>query len=361
VGNYNEKKNPRPVMQFTGHFALGIGGGTLIMKLRMSTVFCVAAALSGFGGLEAQNWFQASPPGRCCMGVAFDVPAQFNLPGTLLFGGFDFNQVYGDTWILRYGGWFQLNPVPSPSPRGGPGMAYDAATQTVVLFGGSPNGDFGGVGGIDYNDTWIWDGKTWTNVSPLVSPPGRRFDTQGMAYDARTGTVVLFGGITANQQPLSDTWTWNGKTRTWTQHSSAVHPSARRAPMAYDGATGAVILFGGDDGNGAVFGDTWAWNGMTWLLLSPQTAPGPRAGAQMAYDAGLRQVVMFGGSDNNDTWTWNGTNWTLSAATGPCGRTFAGMVYDLIAQGEVLFGGANFTGNGCFGPLGDTAKFAMAP
>ena len=31
-----------------------------------------------------------------------------------------------------------------------------------------------------------------------------------MAYDAATGTVVLFGGINAGGRDLSDTWTWNG-------------------------------------------------------------------------------------------------------------------------------------------------------
>ena len=75
------------------------------------------------------------------MGIALNVPTS---PGTLLFGGFDFGQVFGDTWVLREDEWFQLNPGSSPSPRGGPGMAYDAATGTVVLFGGSPDGDFGG-------------------------------------------------------------------------------------------------------------------------------------------------------------------------------------------------------------------------
>src|SRR6267378_1934972 len=182
------------------------------MKLRVSMLLFFAVALTGFGRMEAQNWFQASsPPGRCCMGIAFDVPNPFTHSGTLLFGGFDFARVYNDTWILREGGWFQLNPVSSPPPRGGPGMAYDAATGTVVLFGGSLDGDFGGTSGTDYNDTWIWDGTTWTQLFPTVSPPARRFDTQGMAYDARTGTVVLFGGITATQTVLGDTWTWNGR------------------------------------------------------------------------------------------------------------------------------------------------------
>jgi hypothetical protein len=131
--------------------------------------------------------------------------------------------------------------------------------------------------------------------------------------------------------------------------------------MACDGATGMVILFGGDNGSGIVYGDTWAWNGTTWLQLSMLSALGLRGGAQMAYDSGLRRVVLFGGSDMNDTWTWDGTTWTLRAAAGPCGRTFGGMVYDLVAQGEVLFGGANFSGNGCYGPLNDTWVFAMTP
>jgi hypothetical protein len=129
--------------------------------------------------------------------------------------------------------------------------------------------------------------------------------------------------------------------------------------MAYDGQTETVILFGGDNGNAVAYGDTWAWNGTTWMLLSPPTAPMPLVGASMAYDPDLGQVVLFGGNDSNQTWTWNGATWTLSAATGPCGRTFAGMART-PRQVEVLFGGANFAGT-CFSPLNDTWLFAMAP
>jgi len=238
-------------------------------------------------------------------------------------------------------------------------MAYDAATGTVVLFGGSLDGDFGGTSGTDYNDTWIWDGKTWTQLFPSVSPPARRFDTQGMAYDARTGTVVLFGGITATQTVLGDTWTWNGRTKTWTQQHPANSPSARRAPIAYDGATGTIVLFSGDNGAIAIDAATWVWNGANWLHLSPLTAPAPRAMASMAYDASILKVVEFGGNsivNFDDTWTWDGTTWTPSPTTGPCGRFAAGLAYDPVAQGEVLFGGA-----GCFGPQNDTWVFAMAP
>ena len=64
-------------------------------------------------------------------------------------------------------------------------MAYDAATGTVVLFGG--DGSSGDLG-----DTWTWNGTTWTEQTPATSPPARESAT--MAYDAATGTVVLFGG-----------------------------------------------------------------------------------------------------------------------------------------------------------------------
>jgi hypothetical protein len=44
-------------------------------------------------------------------------------------------------------------------------MAYDAATQTVVLFGGSGNG------GVQFTDTWNWNGTTWTQQFPASARP----------------------------------------------------------------------------------------------------------------------------------------------------------------------------------------------
>jgi hypothetical protein len=47
---------------------------------------------------------------------------------------------------------------------------------------------------------------------------------------------------------------------TWTHQTPASHPSARfGVPMAYDAATGTVVLFGGSRQiNGATAG-TWTW------------------------------------------------------------------------------------------------------
>jgi hypothetical protein len=102
--------------------------------------------------------------------------------------------------------------VPTSIPaRFNHAMAYDAARQRVVLFGG----------GGTLSDTWEWDGVTWTHRTPAASPPAR--GGHAMAWDAARQRVVLFGGY-ANDF-LSDTWEWDGVT--WTQRTPATSPAAR--------------------------------------------------------------------------------------------------------------------------------------
>jgi len=290
--------------------------------------------------LQQVDWVRpqlsVSPQGRCCMGMAYDQSTH----ATLMFGGFTNPAYLNDTWIWR-NGWTQLFPATSPAPRQGPGMAFDAAAGNVVLFGGVTSS------GSYLNDTWTWDGTTWTEQFPPVSPPGRQFDTQGMAYDASTQRVLLFGGLDGppgNYKPFGDTWTWDGLARTWTRNLPASSPSPRRAMMSAD-AGGTVILFGGDDGVATYYNDTWIWDGSNWTEQSPASAPSARGLSTMAYDAGLGSVVLFGGSDgaggqDNETWLWNGTNWyQVRPVTAPVARWAAGMDYDPIAQTLVLFGG----------------------
>ena len=51
--------------------------------------------------------------------------------------------------------------------------------------------------------------------------------------------------------------------------------------MAYDAATGAIVLFGGGGTHGDL-SDTWTWNGTTWTKQAPATSPSAREGASMA-------------------------------------------------------------------------------
>ena len=90
-------------------------------------------------------------------------------------------------------GWTRQAPATSPSTAiFSASMAYDAATGTDVLFGTTSG----------HAETWTWDGTTWTRRAPATSPP--RQTGVAMASDAATGTVVLWiYGASYDQ-----TWTW---------------------------------------------------------------------------------------------------------------------------------------------------------
>lgn len=98
----------------------------------------------------------------------------------------------------------------------------------------------------------------------------------------------------------------------WKQQHLAAHPSARsEAAMAYDAATGTVLLFGGS--HGRALSDTWAWDGFTWTKQHLAAHPLTRYGAAMAYDAAAGAVVLSGGEYDRTgygitylggTWVW---------------------------------------------------------
>jgi hypothetical protein len=314
------------------------------------TIPQVLAAMLLFAAMaEAQslNWVEPSlpsvPAARCCAGVAFDAATR----ATVIFGGGNGGVKpgvrYSDTCIWGGNRWLQQSPAASPSARQGPGMAYDPTTETVVLFAG------GDANGKALSDTWTWDGVTWTQQFPPVSPPAREWDIQGMAYDAATRTVVLFGGLNDEGGVLGDTWERDGRAKTWTQQFPASSPPARVGTLAYDGAGGDVVLFGGDNGAGdccnVYFDDTWTWNGVTWTQQFPVSAPSARGDHSMAYDAVIGKVVLFGGFNVpgqglNDTWDWDGTTWSQrQTPTEPSGRWGAAMDFDPVDKGLVLFGG----------------------
>jgi hypothetical protein len=224
--------------------------------------------------------------------------------------------------------WMKQHPASSPPAGYGAAMAYDAATGTVVLFG---------LG----RETWTWDGSTWTRQHPASSPPAPRYETAAMAYDAASGTVVLFGvGRAAGDD---DTWTWDGTT--WTKQASPSHPPISYGEsMAYDPATGTVVLFGGRH-IARVLDETWTWDGSTWTRQSPASSPPVRQNAAMAYDAATGTMVLFGGLGKDggalrDTWTWDGSTWTRqSAASSPPVRQNAMIADDAATGTVVLFGG----------------------
>ncbi len=254
----------------------------------------------------------------------------------LLFGGLSFtgvtNNFLGDTWSWDGTNWTELTPMTSPAGRDDASMAYDAATQQLLLFGGTNAG--GQLG-----DTWSWTGSNWVQLAS--APPARIWPS--MAYDAATQQLLLFGGESSGAY-LNDTWSWNGTN--WTQLFPATSPTAEAgASMDYDPADGSILLFGGAAYSGLI-NESWSWDGTTWSHLSPATAqPGPRMPRPVstAYDPANGATLLFGGVGQtyfNDTWVYGAPatiplTWTeLSPTASPPARFGASMAYDAADRFE---------------------------
>ncbi len=252
--------------------------------------------------------------------------------------------------------WTQQAPATSPGSLGMASMTYDSSTGDVVLFGGD-------VGSTPVNETWVWNGSVWSQVVGVAgcttacagSPPPRSMAS--MVYDPSTGDVVLFGGFNGSTE-LNDTWLYNGTS--WTEQTFSTSPAVREvATMAYDAGLSSIVLFGGNSA-GLYFNDTWIYNGTTWTqAISPgcttacPSSPPGRQNATMSYDGATGQLVVFGGSDGsflNDTWVYSNSasTWSQVAGSGctntctgsPSPREEAVMTYDPATGQVVLFGGA---------------------
>lgn len=290
----------------------------------------------------------------------------------VLFGGF--SQAFGaidGTWLWYGQRWHRYRGA-GPPARDYQSMVYDGARHQVLVFGGSTSCECaaGYLG-----DTWTWSGARWTPHSG--AGPGPRWQAY-IAYDAATRQVVLFGGEACanngvlglgvhvpdypdNYQcaELHDTWTWDGSRWTRRDDGRAGPPARRYGSMAYDPATGQVVLVGGCcDSRSQLYRDTWIWSGRRWTRIATEL-PG-RVNGSLVFDpvaptpgGRLGGLIVFGGDNGayppvylSDLWTWNGRSWIqgrsgVGAGLGPGPRSRAGMVYDAAIRRVVLFGGLN--------------------
>jgi hypothetical protein len=220
-------------------------------------------------------------------------------------------------------------------------MAFDAAVGKIVLFGGQD-----GFGKGAFNDTWTWDGSSWTREADDGAPATR--SGAQMVYDEVAKTALLYGGAEETQDPppnanvshaitYTDTWRWDGR---WTQVAS--EPRISSPVMAYDAARAKPILYGGE-----LWSNTRTWDGTAWVEIPGSHRP-PAHAAALAYDPVRQVVVAQGGFETkaivvNDTWTWDGTVWTeaTSKAEPAPYRVGAAMTYDGRSGHVIFFGGVS--------------------
>jgi hypothetical protein len=252
--------------------------------------------------------------------MAYDAARQ----NVVLFGGAG-AEVYGDTWLWSGSCWQRQGTTMAPTPRSTAAFAFDPARNLLIVYGGRTLSD------TWLADTWAWDGSKWAQLV-ATQHPVLRF-AMG-AFDPRIGKVVVYG-LTSDYS-ASQTWTWDGA---WQKVAVAAAPPPRySSALAYDPSSGRVILFGGRSPDLTFLGDTWGFDGVSWKHLTPSVSPSSRQNHVMA---GITEgVLLFGGdlhgTSQTDTWAWTGTNWqSLPTMHSPPVWGVAGMA-SANGQGLIL-------------------------
>ncbi len=283
-----------------------------------------------------------SPPARYGGRMAYDL----KLGKVILFGGLDVNNnAMNDTWSWDGTNWAQLTPATSPPARGLAYMAYDAMNQAIILFGGV---DYPGGSFVPFGDTWIFESGSWTQLTPAVSPNARASDSANLAKTPENAGLILFGGYTSSGL-TSDTWLWNGET--WTPLSPANVPPARIPALAYDAATSTTVLYLYTDQSDPDIHhtETWTWDGADWTKFTGESPP-RQFGEVFVYHEVAKKILFYGGAEcDTEQWTWDGTAWTQRESSIPRLRAYASVSFDTFREQSVLFGG-----EGCSGLLADT-------
>jgi len=314
------------------------------MLLRLTTTVlalgaAAAPALAQWGPLTTPN----TPAARSLAMMAFDVLQN----RMLMFGGNAGNEL----WSFANGTWTLLQPTMSPTARNRSAMATNAISGGILLYGGIAAG--GAPTPLAADDTWAWNGTTWTQLAPANSPGG--LARHMMVYDLGRQVTVVYGGrnnLYQPQQALSGTWEYVGGN--WYQMTPVTSPPGLTdAAMAYYAQPGVTVLFGGADNSGVARDETWTYDGLTWqqvALTGPK--PSARVGARMEAILSRGVLMLTGGRDpqtmeiQNDSWEFDGTTWRqLNAVYGgmyPPRADFA-MAHDYVQDRITAFGGVTAT------------------
>ncbi|MCD6461884.1 MAG: hypothetical protein J7L61_03985 [Thermoplasmata archaeon] len=206
---------------------------------------------------------------------------------------------------------------------------------------------------VDYS----WMPIPQTNVRP---PPRSKY---ALTCTSELGIALLFGGSDGLGGLYGDTWVYYTNGDEWFNFTTPAFPSPsprRGAAIAFCPDNDRFYMFGGYDGSMA--NDTWTFaiDTMRWFKLSPPTHPPAREGGRMVYDPDTGNIFLFGGKTStsylNDVWVLNTTTeeWTeIFPGAGPAARAYHAMTYSEDSNGILVYGGMTWGSL----PLGDTWVF----
>ena len=181
---------------------------------------------------------KAAPPGLRFASMAWDPEGRTVI---LVTGA---GAQAAQTWSWDGSSWKQLHPHTTP-PVGALVTAPDAGGLVMVSAAGADG----------QASTWSWGGGDWHRLAVAGTPP---LSGIAIAYEPQAHRVVLFSGdCPTGHCPNAGTWVFDG--HSWTQVRPALSPPARvGAAMSADGARG-LLLFGGTT-LATLLADTWEWS-----------------------------------------------------------------------------------------------------
>ena len=199
------------------------------------------------------------------------------------------------------GGLGSTDSAIEPSSPGYSSMAYDPGTGQLVLFGGFDNST------SNTNDVfWVIRGRGTEPRGPTEpghQPAGPRLGVHGLR--PRHGPT----------DPLRRHNTAGTAELTPGSGTAPPGPAPSRPPVPSGPGLCVHGLRPGHRPAGALWwhgyagalsADTWTWNGTTWTQQthqSPGTGPESRYVASMAFDSATGQLVLFGGADATGRWS----------------------------------------------------------
>jgi ell wall binding domain 2 (CWB2) len=253
--------------------------------------------------------------------------------------------------------WDGAQWAPRPDAAGprvaDPVSAYDPSTRQVVMVGGPVTAS--PVTALPPGtETWTWNGNVWAQQHPATSPA---MAGACAAFDDATGQLLMFGGLFPQS---SATWRWTGSN--WLRLSPAATPPNGQCSMAYDLGLNTLVLmtvgatFGGARGTPQL----WTWDGTNWHQLASTGLPGDAGTPSIVYDPDAGKMVVlvdangvdtgvngaiWGGAEE-ETWTWDGSTWTMIYATTPENRIPWDwlVVYDKSTHQLMRWGGNSALG-----------------
>ncbi|KAK4535707.1 hypothetical protein CDCA_CDCA06G1732 [Cyanidium caldarium] len=312
-----------------------------------------------------------------------NVSAASNMPGAR-FGATSWTGLDGFLWLF-----------------GGLGLLTASSLGDLNdLWAYSPQlGQWKWVSGSDTSTDVAGEYGTLYVPSPSNAPGSREF---AVSWVTSNGSLVLFGGYgydtNGELSDLNDWWLFDTQTNEWvwiagntTINAAGVYgtkgvPSRNNYPGARDSAStwtlsgDRLLLFGGENADGAVFNDLWQLNltsfEFVWLSGSnatndpgfygtlgvgnASTLPPSRLGA-VSWTRPTDQLYLFGGEDSidflNDLWVYDYASniWTWIAGNDTVNAP--GVYADKDLQSNSAYPGARYYAVAFDGPTGELQLF----